>query len=533
MIPAFVQMIFGVQMTGKYAAPDGAFTVETLNQFSAEVAQGYWLPRWSWTGNGSLGSPIFFFYPPGAYLLSTPLHLLLPHLPLATVVGIMGIVFRALGILTCALWLHQRYGPTLALAGGAVYVLMPYIAFYNPQYRLAYAESGATFLLPLLFLSLDKGYGRFALTIFLSAPVILLLAIFHLPSTLIGCVLAFPYAVLLADSRRTVILQMSATLCAVLLGLALASFTLLPALRLLPEVLSAALNKFGWQGFFLFRLRDSTNPYYLILDACLLVPLLGAAAGVGRTFADQGFRALAGSFVTAAFLTLPLSWPLWKTAFPLQRIQFPWRFLLPTSLTAAGLIVNGLSTHGLKFRVCFAVAVAAVLSIITAVSLLTSDAAHTDEERTSLALAAPFADAPEYIPVNAARKGWAYFQQNGGSTRKRAASFISSCLGPARRIDARSVSFDVSHCSGPVVLPQFYFPGWTAYSGGPLAVAPDPSSGLVRVDAVPGKSQLVLSRHPVPEEEDGFKASMAAFLAWVGCGVLALVETVARGRYRR
>jgi hypothetical protein len=316
MIPAFVQIIFGVQMTGQYAAPDGAFAVETLNQFSAEVAQRNWLPRWSWTGNGSLGSPLFFFYPPGAYLLSTPLHLLLPHLPLATVIGIMGIVFRALAILTCALWLQQRYGPSLALAGGAVYVLMPYIAFYNPQYRLAYAESSATFLLPLLFLSLDKGYGRFALTIFLTAPAIFLLATFHLPSTLIGCVLSLPYAVLLADSRRTVILQMSAPLCGVLLGLALTSLTLLPALRLLPDILSAALHKFGWQGFFLCRLRDLTNPYYLMLDACLLVPFLGAAAGVGRTFTNQGFRALAGSFVTAAFLTLPLSWPLWKIAFP-------------------------------------------------------------------------------------------------------------------------------------------------------------------------------------------------------------------------
>src|SRR4051812_17456300 len=43
-----------------------------FEEFSRQLRDGEWYPRWLTESNGGLGSPIFFFYPPLGYYLGAP-----------------------------------------------------------------------------------------------------------------------------------------------------------------------------------------------------------------------------------------------------------------------------------------------------------------------------------------------------------------------------------------------------------------------------------------------------------------------------
>ena len=79
-----VQLIMGVPMIGWHGAHDGPFAVSNLVQFRSELIAGNLLPRWSAVGNSGLGSPMFFYYPPGAYYAASLVGLALPGLTTAT-----------------------------------------------------------------------------------------------------------------------------------------------------------------------------------------------------------------------------------------------------------------------------------------------------------------------------------------------------------------------------------------------------------------------------------------------------------------
>ena len=519
-LPAVIQAIVGVSLTGSHAAADGPFTIGALSQYNAEFSGGTWQPRWAWTGNNGLGSPIFFIYPPGAYFVTALIYSWFPSLAPATVISIMGVIFRALAIGSCALWLGQHFEAKIALAGGAFYALMPYIAYYNPEYRLAYAETSAAALLPLVFLAVDLGHGRFLQTIVYVAGAICLLAFFHLPSIMIAGGLSVIYAGLLASSTNAAIVRIFSVLSGVLLGLALAALDIVPAISLLPEISASNLQNpaFAWSGNFLLKPRGLVNPYFVPLDICFFVPFIAGVAGIRKVIGEPCGRAIVGTFIVSAFLMLPLALPVWKIVYPLQQIQFPWRFLLPMSLMAAALCTDMFCLADAKYRLVILGAFGVVGLITVAVSIMTGDPSHSDAERSRQALQADYVDAPEYMPRVAGTKGWFYFHQKGGNSQERAARAISPCLlrasAPIRTAE-KGMAFDVSQCNGQTVFPQFYFPGWSAKGMSDLTVAPDPVSGFVMVNIRPGTKQVTLARKMLNEETLGWRISALAFVAWM------------------
>lgn len=193
-----VQAALGEQLAGWHGAHDGSFATYTLIQFQTELAQGHGLPRWSFDGNFGLGSPIFYIYPPGAFAVAAWMGELLPWLAVPTLLDIAGILFRVGAIATCALWLRRHTSPGSAITGGALYALMPYISVINPQVRLAFAETAAAALLPLVFLAVDLGAAEIVRTIVLVSVAMALLAVTHLPSTVLAGGVALLYAMSLA-----------------------------------------------------------------------------------------------------------------------------------------------------------------------------------------------------------------------------------------------------------------------------------------------------------------------------------------------
>jgi predicted deacylase len=92
---------------------------------------------------------------------------------------------------------------------------------------------------------------------------------------------------------------------------------------------------------------------------------------------------------------------------------------------------------------------------------------------------------------------------------------------PTTRVP-EGILVDVEGCAGPTVLPQFFFPGWSASAGEPLAVAADPETGLVRVDLPAGTRGVLLRRVRLPAEERGLRVTAFALLLWAACAAGAL-----------
>jgi 6-pyruvoyl-tetrahydropterin synthase related domain len=536
MLVPIVQLFVGIPMVGSHRAHDGRFAVATLEQFEAELAAGNMVPRWAFTGHGGLGSPIFYFYPPGAYFVAALLGFSVPGLPTATIIGIAQVLLRAGAMLSCFAWLRRRTTTDAALTGSALYALMPYVAVLNPQVRLAFAECAAAAFVPLVFAAIDVARDRALMSVALVAPAICALAAVHLPTTVLVGGLACVYSALAGNTwldrgSRTV-----ATAAAVALGLGMAGWFLVPALGLLGTISAAALSDAAhspenhfllWHNTF----RDAHGPLQgLLLDFSLVVPV-----AMSLLFGHAALRnhrtpwSLLGTFLVAVLLTLPLSEPLWTLRSPMREVQFPWRLLLPISLLASALVAIALPSCGTSWRRgALAAGFIATLGSI-AVGIWFGDNMSRDDPRSRQQFANTAPDAVEYMPALAAGQGWFRFGQQGGNYQERAGGFVPECV--KRELPSRSgygssgrLIFSVHGCHGLTDLPQFYFPGWAAEAGTTvLPIAPDPATGLVSVDLSSDLNLIALSRQTLGVEWIGLGMSAICLCLWLitACSALS------------
>ena len=528
-----MQLIIGVRLEGYKAAYDGSFAVAVFSQYYNEVAHGHWLPRWVTTGHGGLGSPMFFFYPPGSFAAATILQFSLPGLSAATIIGLMCVLFRAASIVTCALWLRLRTGTGAALTGAALYTLMPYMAVLDPQIRLAYAECASAVLVPVAFLAVDLGIRNRHLMIPLVALAMALLAVIHLPMTVLMGSLLGIYSLVCLDDWRSPTLRVFRVFAGILLGLGLAGFTIIPALALLPAITQQALWDPGHQpqNNVLFDVT-SLHPSFFSLfeDLSALVPLilaLFAVRGRGhfRTAQPRGLTHHARGGLSC-FTTLI---PGLDGAVSAALCAISSRLNLPISLLGTALVAYRFSGFPpLWRRAAYGVGFTLAIAWI-GLAIARGDGMRSGDVRTREALLSPGANASEYMPATATARGWFHFGQDGGNYLERAATMVSPCVrqqtAAAIYLDVSGeLVFDVHDCNGSAVLPQFYFPGWSAtLDGSNLAVANDQGTGLISVEVAKDSNTIMLQRTMLRVEKLGILISIGSILIWLtAVGIRAL-----------
>jgi hypothetical protein len=525
---AIVQSVAGVLLVGPDRADDGAFAVSTLTALNH--ASGWPLPRWSAAGDAGLGTPVFYFYPPGAYIVAAAVGALLPKLSAAAVLGVTMILFRAGDILTCALWLRRHVETRVAVAGGALYALTPYIAVFNPQIRFAFAETAASVVLPLVFLAADAGEGQPLRTIVWIAPAIALMTFVHLPTAVLAGGLIVVYAAMLAPDWIARARQLLAASLGVGLGLGLAGATLVPALLLLkdinPQFLSIPILR--PEHGFLFRkvINNLTIKENLLLHLGLIVPVVAAGLGVPAALRLRGWpRAALVTLAIAIVLTLPISAPIWSLPLPLRRVQFPWRLLVSVSLLGTVLATLGLTELGAWAWRATLLAGVACAAVWIGLGVYRSDRGGSDFLRTQEALASPGANVMEYFRA-VGGKSWLPFKNQGAAAMRRQANAISGCP-QHRALVAKPIpggmTFNVSGCTGPILLPQLYFPGWTA-AVSTTKPAPDPATGLIRVTVPKGQQEIILRRSVTWQEKAGACVSAGFLILWM---MLAAISDLA------
>ncbi|MBV9653387.1 MAG: hypothetical protein JOZ42_02360 [Acetobacteraceae bacterium] len=407
---------------------------------------------------------------------------------------------------------------------------MPWIALFDPQVRLAFAETAGIAVLPLAFLAADLGKGRPLWLFFGTALTTGLLTLMHVPTMVANSGVLLTYAALAERSVRATIRSTLAVIAGVGFGLAMAGYMLVPALVLLPSITSAAFwdAEHRPDGNYFLTLESLRSQLGILSDICVLAPLLLAVL-VGA----RGLRAgripvnLVGSLSVACFFLLPLSSLFWNHLLPLRMVQFPGRFMPSVSLLASSIIALSLpgcraGVQRLVIGVAWAMGVFAVVF-----AMYYGDGASPGRKRTADATVQWRANAPEYVPEAAASKGWFERMPDPEAFQEQLERMRSPCVSGVSALDGATdgrQTFDVSHCSGPVVLPVFFFPGWTARSddGQRLTVRADDKSGLVTVDLPSQAERITLRRSPTQIELIGSLTSLLSIsiLAGFAVGVL-------------
>jgi hypothetical protein len=553
-------------LTGVPAGSDTVFHASWYSHFSSQFWSGELYPRWLAGMNGGLGSPVFFYYAPLPYHLTS---LLAPPVP----AGDYGLRHLAYGTalsfvasgLACYLWLRQISDGRGAAAGAILYLLAPYHSVVDPFMRGAYSELWAFAWMPLaLYFArrLAADDSRFA---FAGLSVsYALLALSHLPATLIFSAVPVPYAYFASGRRVAAALR---ALAAVALGAGLSAVYLAPALTMQPAASFGdmhAANYFErWITFEKANARDlhgqllwgALTSAALVVCAALLARAGCARAAGGDVSGVSGDarRAELIFWIAAAALSILMttfaSDPVWRLLPVLQKVQFPWRFQLVLCLAVAGATAagvgslrGGFATLNRRALVFASLLVACWLYFWAGAMLRT----YPDLPRPyrlgggTLRWLDRSRDAPEYRPAlaasNAEHDVEALLQNLCGDLRREPRACVAEGEGAVSvtRAGPRSLDLRVESAAGLTFrVTQFHFPGWAArLDGRPHPVAAARPDGLLLLSAPAGTHTLRLTLNPTLPERIGLFTSAASALVLAFPPARTLLAKLRRRRRR-
>lgn len=497
-------------------------------QFLAALREGWWLPRWASASIGGLGDPTFLYYQPFFYYISSAFSLLGLRSELALLCAAMA-AFLLLG---CVVYfcLLGRYPNRHALLGATFVLACPV------PYFVATSVGAFPWLLSLPFSVLfiaesTRTRPRPArIAVYLG-----LICLSHLLSALMALACAGLARLVFAFPRhRQAITDNLYWAGGIVLGLGLAGFFVYPAVTQLHLVnpggwVSGA--NFDWRRAFAlptftfaqygFRWFAIQLPYALIaLVLCLLVVsrLAGATDTRGKVFAQRlGWVGLA-----ALVLGSELAYPLYALLGPMQKLQFPYRFVFIALLLANIALLIQLNEGAWKrWRLPVrAVALGMILGQGAIMAHLHWDLFKRGEKLPARAtfMMGRFGQ-PEYIP---AVRGPAWQQYlEGDKWVGECARLKIECKDSVQHTHTFSTQIATA-VPVAVRLPILAFPAWrVSVQGRPVELVADRTTGLILVELAPGMHRITVTWSRMPAEVIGLWITGSAFMILLGGTAIA------------
>ena len=319
------------------------------------IANGRLFPGWADTTNFGFGDVGVRFYPPLSYYVLALFRWFTGNWFAASYCAFT--LWFYLGGLGVYLWSRRWFSTNASLIAALVYTFAPY--HVNEIYNaFTYAEFAASGILPFCFLFVDKIWDERRignLTGLAAAYAALVLT--HIPMTVIGSIAILMYiaALFYIDrkkpkfSLRSEFIRVFDLICGIALALLASAFywvRMVSELNFVKASTSAfSSNEYDYRNNFLLSYFTVSPEVYarqslwhcdwmlgitlLASFPCVVYYLLCRRTEIGRHL--HFVTLLAG----AIFFSVSASSFLWRNFQPLEKIQFPWRWLAITSLASA------------------------------------------------------------------------------------------------------------------------------------------------------------------------------------------------------
>jgi uncharacterized membrane protein len=308
--------------------------------FYDAIASGNVYPSWLAESNGGYGDPSFRFYPPAFYYLLAAARFLVGNWYDATLLTFIVVsIVSGLGIY---FWSRSFLSPQTAAWAGIFYALAPY--HINQLYQAAMlAEWAGSAVLPFVFAFVDRVCQRGKTRDIAGLAISYALLLFtHLPLAVIGSMALLVYTLVRLNTPRK-LLTLAKLSVGVLLGLSLSAVYWVTMLAEKDWIAGDKLDPGSLPGygnnFVLSALSPDNLTVWWVNILTLMTLLLCAPAIVFLFRNSSGQRRIIRPVIIvtafALFMSLPLSWPIWRVLRPLQETQFPWRWLAIFSMGAS------------------------------------------------------------------------------------------------------------------------------------------------------------------------------------------------------
>ncbi|MBW4651042.1 MAG: hypothetical protein KME06_20490 [Kastovskya adunca ATA6-11-RM4] len=493
-----------------FDAHDILFHLNWAQYFAEQFWQGDFYPRWLQDMNSGLGSPTFFFYAPIPYYITSFFHPLAFNTPEVW----FPLCFSAsLSLIASGIAAYFWLGTITttnraALLAALVYMALPYHLVIDLYIRFAFTEYWAFVWMPLILYFSQKISKGQKLAIPGLAISYALLIMTHLPTTLIFSPI-FPCYILVITKRRRLKDAVIYGGLAMVLGIGLAAIYLLPALLMQDYVAIkdiASRPYFYFANSFLFTINKTgavSLRNYLSFTLILQIGLAVCALLTSQNNPKLSVKREVVFWLTVAgvsfLMTTPLSHLIWQQLLIIQKIQFPWRFNVATTLAITALLALGIDSvkHPLKLLSQRSSAVGFALLIILLASGFVVTYTYTKplvfDSETLIMMSR---DASEYKPkwVTAGLFDNASIIRQLGRNLPPAQISTGEGSVAVKQWSPRSIIVQTSTNTDAVLtLRQFYYPGWTAKLKGQSVTLPtNPSeiTGLLNITVPKGEQEV-------------------------------------------
>jgi hypothetical protein len=323
------------------------------------LVKGDVFPSWSAKENYGYGGIGIRFYPPLAYYVLALARIFTGNWFDASWLTFM--FWMILGCLGVYFWARWWLSAKESAVAAVFYAVIPYHLSQLYTSSFMYADFAGAAVLPFCFAFLTRTSRREKKVDVLGLAVsYTILILTHLPSTIIGSLCLALYALTLLNKQNP-LRQLFKALIGVALGLSASAFYWLPMVSEM-KWLNHATEKFssghyGYaDGFFptYFFSSEISGTNAVITDVSFAVTLLFLTSAVVYIFyrklniSETGevkyiFKTVLPLGLSAFLMITPLSLPIWKILSPLQKIQFPTRWLSVAAM--CGAIVAAASVH--------------------------------------------------------------------------------------------------------------------------------------------------------------------------------------------
>ena len=356
-IPALKTLI----ATGFFASHDSEYHLVRLIHFFTEITKGQFPVRLSSELAHGYGYPVFNFFYPLIYYLSSLIHLI--GFSFGNSLKIIVFLSLVLSVLFCYLWLRQHFSKPASFVGAFLYLYVPY-RFSATYVSGAFGIVLAFVFAPLIFYSLhgliEKNSNRYFLILSLSLALLL---ISHNVSAMIFITLAFCYGLFLFFQKKGNN-SLKKIILALLLAFGLSSFFLIPMVSDLnyvnlgkniavnyndhwPSLRQLIYSPWGYGYSNTGYEHDGMSfqlgiAQWLILFFSLIIVLYKIISKSKFNPKDKLALLFLFLFFIVLFFTLKSSSFFWENLPLIRQIQFPWRLLMAqmiiTSFLASWLI---------------------------------------------------------------------------------------------------------------------------------------------------------------------------------------------------